>query len=85
MESSSRKGFKTMRVSRLGTYVVGVIVGATLTTAVGAIAGPRDLPNAHPAIVLCKNLAEDTAGHVRLVDYGPDGHPLVYRCMHTGY
>lgn len=77
---------KAMRVSRFGTYVAGVIVGATLTTAVGAIANPpTDRPNEHPAIVLCKNLAEDSAGSVRLVDYGHDGNPLVYRCMHTGY
>ena len=75
-----------MRVSRLGTYVVGVVVGVTLSAGVSAIAHGFDpRPNAHPAIVLCKGLAEDSAAHVRLVDYGHDGNPLVYRCMHTGY
>jgi len=75
-----------MRVSRLGTYVVGVVVGVSLSTGISALAGDRN-PRAHDAIVLCAHLAEDSAAHVRLVDYGatPEGFSLVYRCERHGY
>ena len=74
-----------MRVSRLGTYVLGVVVGVSLSTGFSALASPNRNPKAHDAIVLCNHLAEDSATHVRLVDYGHDGNPLVYRCERNGY
>lgn len=45
--------------------------------------------NNHYAVTLiCPQLAEDSAAHVRMVTYVPssDGHPvIVYRCMRYGY
>jgi hypothetical protein len=78
-----------MRVSRFGSYVVGVVVGVVLTSGLtSALAqDPPKRPHAYDAILLCPKLAEDSAGHVRLVDYGqtPEGFALVYRCQRHGY
>jgi len=61
------------------------IVAVTLLCAFVAVAHER--PRAHDAIVLCAHLAEDSAAHVRLVEYEhtPEGLALVYRCERTGY
>jgi hypothetical protein len=75
-----------MRVSRFGSYVAGVVVGVALTSGATALAnGSADRPNAHDAVVICAHLAEDSAAHVRLIDYGHDGNPLTYRCEKNGY
>jgi hypothetical protein len=79
-----------MRVSRFGSYVAGVVVGVVLTSGLtSALASDHNVkrPRAHDAIVLCAHMAEDSAAHVRLVDYGqtPEGFSLVYRCERTGY
>ena len=63
-------------------FIAGAIVGAAL---VGGVASAT--PHGYHATVRCPNLAEDSAAHVRLVEYTPteDGVTLIYRCQRTGY
>ena len=72
---------------RTGALLVAVALVAIYGLSAKAVPAVRT-PHRYSATVLCHGMAEDTAGHVRLVDYsvGPDGTPrIVYRCKHTGY
>jgi hypothetical protein len=37
----------------------------------------------YPAVLICPRLAEDSAAHVKLVEYGSGR--IVYRCQREGY
>lgn len=68
--------------------LAGFIVGAVLSgTAVGLpIAWRSESP--YRAIVRCEHMAEDSAGHLRLIDYGRNADGtlrLIYRCRTSGY
>lgn len=43
----------------------------------------RPYANMYGAVVLCDGMAEDTAAHVRLVEYG--NGQIIYRCVKGGW
>ena len=66
--------------------VFGVAVGVALLAVVLILTGViHDYDDYdYPAVVRCLEMAEDTAAHVRLVEYdGPD-EPIVYVCETEG-
>lgn len=69
------------------TFVTLWIVAVLCIVAWNAQAHAQRTPRAHDAILLCAHLAEDSAAHVRLVEYEhtPEGLVLVYRCQRNGY
>lgn len=73
----------TRRAFVIAALVGGLFVGWCYGRA-AAVDGPIS-GSWHPAIVVCPHLAEDSAAHVRLIRYGPEGRPLVYHCTSRGY
>jgi hypothetical protein len=70
--------------------IAGFIVGAMLTLGGSALALTTAWRSESPyrAVVRCPNMAEDSAGHLKLVEYDrlADGTlKLVYRCRTSGY
>ena len=66
--------------------VLGVLLGGVLLVLAFLLTGVIPLYDDydHPAVVRCLEMAEDTAAHVRLVEYdGPD-EPIVYVCDEGG-
>ncbi len=73
--------------------IVVAISVLPLSFAFGTLAGsahatPHRGGGRYLAVIRCHGMAEDTAAHVRLVEYhvGPSGIPyIVYRCKTHGY
>jgi hypothetical protein len=67
---------------------LGIVLASSLLIGIGAVSQAQaKRPHAYDAILLCPKLAEDSAAHVRLVQYenAPEGRVIVYRCMREGY
>jgi hypothetical protein len=67
---------------------LGIVLASSLLVGIGAVAQASPKPShAYDAILLCPKLAEDSAAHVRLVQYenAPEGLVIVYRCKKYGY
>jgi hypothetical protein len=67
---------------------LGIVLASSLLVGIGAVSQAQaKRPHAYDAILLCPKLAEDSAAHVRLVQYGhaPEGMVIVYRCLKGGY
>ena len=70
------------------TIALTYIIAVTLSLAFIASANAQRTPTRYAATLRCAHIAEDSAAHVRLVEYTPhaDGTiTLVYRCERYGY
>jgi hypothetical protein len=62
---------------------LGIVLASSLLVGIGAVSQAQaKRPHAYDAILLCPKLAEDSAAHVRLVQYenAPEGLVVVYKC-----
>jgi hypothetical protein len=67
----------------LGFALGAIVMLMTLAVSGVDLSTPQD--GMHRAKVFCPNIAEDSAAHVTLVDYGHAGSTLVYQCERSGY
>lgn len=80
----ARKGKgDSMTATKLG--FVALVWALCATLALVWNAGAHTRPHTYNATLLCAHIAEDSAAHVRLIDYAHEGETLVYRCMRNGY
>jgi hypothetical protein len=86
-----RNGWALVGKERMLKRTVGLVLAGSVLVGIGAVSQAQAdtrRPHAYDAIVLCNpGIAEDSAGHVRLVQYehAPEGLVIVYRCKKNGY